>query len=89
MKRQLIKQKVRVYQWEGFSGGVELPQKTLGYVVIERTFKVFKDGNLKIDRAYPEKILTINGESINYLWSEAVLQEFFPGFTGYELERVI
>ncbi len=89
MKRRTIKQKVRVYRWEGFSRGVELPQKTLGYVVIERTFKVFKDGNLKIDRTYPEKILTINQQPVDYLWDEGVLKEFFPDFTGYELERVI
>ncbi len=89
MKRRTIKQKVRIYRWEGFSGGIELPEQTLGYIVIERTFKVFKDGNLKLDSAYPEKLLTINEEPINCLWNEAVLQEFFPGFTGYELERAI
>jgi hypothetical protein len=86
---QNYKAKSQNLPMEGFSGGVELPEQTLGYIVIERTFKVFKDGNLKLDSAYPEKLLTINDEPINYLWNEAVLQEFFPGFTGYELERVI
>lgn len=81
-----IKQKARIYRWEGFSGGIELPEKTLGYIVIERTFKVFKDGHLKLDSTQPEKLLTVNSEPINCLWNEAVLQEFFPGFTGYELE---
>ena len=38
---KVIKQKARIYQWDGFSGGVELPETTLGYIVIERCFKVF------------------------------------------------
>jgi phage gp29-like protein len=86
MKRQLVKQKARVYRWDGFSGGIELPEITLGYIVIERTFKVFNDGHFKLDSTQSEKLLTVDGRPINCLWSEAVLQEFFPGFTGYELE---
>jgi hypothetical protein len=86
MKRQLIKQKARVYRWDGFSGGIALPEVTLGYIVIERTFKVFKDGHFKLDSTQPEKLLTVDERPINCLWNEAVLQEFFPGFTGYELE---
>lgn len=86
MKYKTIKEKLRIYRWEGFSGGVELPEKTLGHIVIERRFKVFSDGHMRLDLTYPEKLLTVNGKAINYLWNMATLQEFFPGFTGYEFE---
>lgn len=86
MKHRTIKQKARIFQWEGFSNGVELPEITLGYIVIERVFKVFNDGNMRLDSTYSEKLLTVNEIKIDCLWNEAVLQEFFPGFTGYEVE---
>lgn len=81
-----IRQKARIYRWKGFSKGVELPEATLGYIVVERTFKVFEDCHLKLDSTYPEKLLTIDGKPVNCLWNEAVLEEFFPSFTGYKLE---
>ena len=58
----------------------------MGYIVVERQFKVFKDGHMKLDATYPEKLLSVNDKPINCLWNMATLQEFFPGFSGYELE---
>jgi hypothetical protein len=82
---KVIKQKARIYQWDGFSGGVELPETTLGYIVIERRFKLFEDGWMKLDSTQPEKLLTVDEHPINCLWNESALREFFPSFTGYEL----
>jgi hypothetical protein len=85
MKRKTIKQKARIYHWGGFSNGVELPEVTLGYIVIQRTFLIDRDGYMKSDAKEPERLLTVDGQAINCLWSEVILQEFFPDFTGYEL----
>jgi hypothetical protein len=85
MTRKVVKQKVRIYHWGGFSNGVELPELTLGYIVIQRTFIDYREGYMKLNPKEPERLLTVNEEPINCLWSEAILQEFFPEFTGYEV----
>jgi hypothetical protein len=85
MNRKTVKQKFRIYHWGGFSDGVELPELTLGYIVIQRNFLIDRDGNIKLDSKVRDRLLVVDDADIDCLWSEVILQEFFPGFTGYAL----
>ena len=82
MKTKLIRQRSRVVTGDG----INTPEMTMGYLVIERRFKVFKDGHMKLDsEGYADRLISINGRPINCLWNMTTLEEFFPGFSGLEV----
>ncbi|HEY9710581.1 MAG TPA: hypothetical protein V6D48_20395 [Oculatellaceae cyanobacterium] len=80
MKTRIIRQRSRVISGDG----INRPERTIGYLVIERRFKVWKDGHMRLDPTYPEKLLTVNDQPINCLWNRTTLEEFFPGYSGLE-----
>ena len=79
MKTKLIRQRSRVVTGDG----INTPEMTMGYLVIERRFKVFKDGHMRLDNeGYADRLISVNGRPINCLWNRTVLDEFFPGWRG-------
>lgn len=81
MKTKLIRQTARVIEGDG----INRPEKTIGYIEIQRQFKVFKDGHMRLDTSAPETLLTVDDRPVNCLWSREILEEFFPGYSGLEV----
>lgn len=79
MKTKLIRQRSRVV----IGDGINSPERTMGYLVIERRFKVFKDGHMRLDsEGYADRLISVNGRPINCLWNRETLDKFFPGWHG-------
>jgi hypothetical protein len=64
---------IRVYRWDGFSDGIEKPEVDLGKLT----------ASIETDKLI---IKSINGIPVNVIMSDATLYEFYPDFTGYEIE---
>lgn len=69
-----MKTLVEVYR-ETMTDGI-LAHKILGHITLEREIS---NGKTKAVRA-----IAIDEKSIDTLWSEALIAEFFPEFTGYQ-----
>lgn len=71
--KNLQKTQVEVYR-ETMSDGI-FTHETLGHITLEREIS---KGKTKAVRA-----IAIDEKSIDTLWSEVLIAEFFPEFTGY------
>ena len=71
--KNLQKTQVEIYRETMSDGG--LNHKTLGFITLEREIS---KGKTKAVRA-----IAIDEKSIDTHWSEALIAEFFPEFTGY------
>lgn len=81
MKTKLVRQTARVIEGDG----VNTPELTMGYIEIERRFKVYKDGHERLDESFQERITTIDDMPVNYNWSKTALDEFYPGWSTIEV----
>lgn len=84
MKTKTIRYQLVIVESLGF----EKPDIALGSIEIERYFRLDEYGFPRCSKKLPQdKLLSINLEeqeiSLNIPFTEASLQEFFPGFTGW------
>jgi hypothetical protein len=90
MKTKTLREKIQILQSQGFNK----PETVLGYIWIERYFRLDEDGYPRCSKKLPhDKLLSANynGEEtrLNIHFTSAALEEFFPGFTGYScLEEI-
>ena len=66
--------RVHIYR-EWISSGI-MHHKTLGYMTLER--EVFEGKTISV------RVIDIDGSPVNTVWSEVLISEFFPDFTGYQ-----
>lgn len=85
MKTKTIRERVQIVQIQG----IDKPEKILGYIWIERYFKLDEYGFPYCSNNLPhDKLLSVMvGDAryeINIPFTNTALEEFFPGFNGYE-----